>query len=93
MHSVILLWKHFGHHVAVTRSDLLSEVHVQHPALTTKIGAVPKIQPKGLLIMLEQISGVTVETKLRAILLMGADLNCHNRPIFGDRMNQHGRTD
>ena len=36
--------------------------------------------------MLEKITGVVVVTKLRAILLMEPDFNCHNRTIFGDRM-------
>ena len=44
--------------------------------------------------MLEKIAGVAVLTKLRAILLMEADFNCHNRLIFGNRMmklaQEHG---
>ena len=36
--------------------------------------------------MLEKIAGVAVVTKLRAILLMGADFNFHNKLIFGKRM-------
>ena len=34
--------------------------------------------------MLEKIAGVAVVTKLRTIILMEADFNCHNRIIFGD---------
>ena len=36
--------------------------------------------------MLKKIAGVAVVTKPRAILLMEAEFNCHNRLIFGDRM-------
>ena len=36
--------------------------------------------------MLEKIAGVALVTKLRAILLMEADFNCHNKLIFGKRM-------
>ena len=66
--------------------DLLSEAHARHLALITKTGAAPKRWSKGLLVMLEKIAGVAFVTKLRAILLMEADFNYHNRLIFGDRM-------
>ena len=36
--------------------------------------------------MLEKIAGVALVTKLRAILLMEADFNYHNKLIFGKRM-------
>ena len=36
--------------------------------------------------MLEKIAGVALVTKLRAILLMEADFNYHNRLIMGIRM-------
>ena len=36
--------------------------------------------------MLEKIAGVALVTKLRAILLMEADFNYHNRLIFGSRI-------
>merc|ERR1712194_332832 len=65
--------------------------HVRHLALITKTGATPKRWSKGLSVMLEKIAGVAVVTKLRAILLMEADFNCHNRIIFGDRMMKLAR--
>ena len=36
--------------------------------------------------MLEKVAGVALVTKLRAILLLEAAFNCHNRLIFGSRM-------
>ena len=36
--------------------------------------------------MLEKIAGVASITKLRAILLLEADFNFHNKLIFGSRM-------
>ncbi len=36
--------------------------------------------------MLEKIAGVALVTKLRAILLMEADNNFHNKLIFGTRL-------
>ena len=41
--------------------------------------------------MLEKIAGVALVTKLRAILLMEADFNFHNKLIFGDRMMKLAR--
>ena len=38
------------------------------------------------LVLLEEIAGVILITKQRAILLMEADFNCHNKLIFGKRM-------
>jgi hypothetical protein len=35
---------------------------------------------------LEKVAGVALVHKLRAILLMEADFNMHNRLIFGNRM-------
>ena len=60
-------------------------------ALITKTGAAPKRWSKGLFVMLEKIAGVAVVTQLRAILLMEADFNCHNRLIFGGRMMKLAR--
>ena len=44
--------------------------------------------------MLEKIAGVALVAKLRAILLIEADFNFHNKLIFGQRMmelaRQHG---
>jgi hypothetical protein len=41
--------------------------------------------------MLEKIAGIALVNKLRAILLMEADFNMHNRIIFGNRMIQRAR--
>ena len=44
--------------------------------------------------MLEKVAGVALVSKLRAILLIEADFNYHNKLIFGKRMmdlaRQHG---
>ncbi len=40
----------------------------------------------GLSVMLEKTLGVTLVTKLRAILLMEADFNASNKIIYGARM-------
>ena len=78
--------RHCGHYAAAAYSDLLSEAHIRHLVLITKTGAAPKRWPKDLSVMLENIAGVVVVTKLRALLLIEADFNRHNRLIFEDRM-------
>ena len=83
--------RHSRHYVAAAHSDFLSEVHSQHIALITKTGVAPKKWSKGLSVMLKKIEGGAVVTKLRAIILMEADFNCHNRTIFKDRMMKLAR--
>merc|ERR1711966_623586 len=78
--------RHFGHYKAAAHSDFLSEVHAKTIELVTKTGATPDRWSKGLSVLLEKIAGVALVTKLRAILLMEADFNFHNRLIFGGRM-------
>ena len=39
-----------------------------------------------LTVMLEKVTGIALVNKLRAILLMEADFNFHNKLIFGNRM-------
>ena len=83
--------RHFGHYKAAAHSEYLSEVHARMLSLTTKTGTTPERWSKGLSVMLEKIAGVALVTKLRAILLMEADFNFHNRLIFGDRMMKLAR--
>ena len=45
----------------------------------------------GLSVMLQKISGCSLVSKLRAILLMEADFNCANKIIFGVRMTENAR--
>ena len=83
---IVLLRKALWHYKAAGNSDYLSEVHTRTLGLITKTGVVPGRWSKGLSVIPEKIAGVALVTKLRAILLMEADFNCHNRLIFGDRM-------
>ena len=83
--------RHFGHYKAAAHSEYPSEVHVRTLSLITNIGAAPERWSRDLSIMLEKTAGVALVTKLRAILLMEADFNCHNRLIFGDRMMKLAR--
>ena len=85
------LGRHFGHYKAAASGTLrvcmyLSEVHARTLSVITKTGAAPSRWSKGLPVMLEKIASVALVTKLRTILLMKADFNCHKRLIFGDPM-------
>ena len=82
---------HFGHYKAAGQSDFPSEVHALKLYLVTKTGSTPKRWGRGLSVMLKKIAGVALVTKLRAILLIEADFNCHHRLIFGSRMMERAR--
>ena len=73
---------HFGHYKAIAHSDILSKVHALKLTLISKTGSAPNGWARGLSVMLEKIAGVTLVTKLKAIMLMEADFNYHNRLIF-----------
>ena len=56
---------------------------------------VPRSQDRwsyGLTVMLEKIAGLALVSKLRAILLMEADFNMHNKLHFGSRMLDAARS-
>jgi hypothetical protein len=46
---------------------------------------------RGLSVMLEKTLGVTLVSKLRAILLMEVDFNASNKIVYGDRMMKNVR--
>ena len=77
---------HIGHYKAAAYSDELSTAHSLKLSLISQAGAAPERWSRGLSVMLEKIAGVALVTKLRAILLMEADFNYHNKLIFGKRM-------
>ena len=82
---------HFGHYIAAAFSDRLSEIHALKLSVIARTGCAPDRWARGLSVLLEKIAGVALVTKLRAILLMEADFNCHNKLIFGSRMMALGR--
>ena len=85
---------HFAHYKSAAFSDYLSETHALKLSLITRTGSAPERWARGLNVMLEKVAGIALVTKLRAILLMEADFNYHNKLIFGQRMmnlaRQHG---
>ena len=77
---------HFAHYKSAAFSDYLSETHALKLSRITRTGSAPERWARGLNVMLEKVAGIALVTKLRAILLMEADFNYHNKLIFGQRM-------
>ena len=57
-------------------------MHALKLAITTKMGLAPKRWTRSLLVMLRKVAGISLVKKLRAILLIEADFNYHNRLVF-----------
>jgi hypothetical protein len=79
---------HFGHYKAAGQTKFLSKFFAKKISLIARTGCPPTRWGVGLTVMLEKIAGIALVNKLRAILLMEADFNMHNRIIFGSRMIQ-----
>eukprot|EP00985_Skeletonema_marinoi_P002194 scaffold888_cov159-Skeletonema_marinoi.AAC.1 len=77
---------HFGHYKAIGWDDELSNILARKLSLISAAGSAPQRWARGLSVMLEKIAGVALLTKLRAILLLEADFNQHNKLIFQHRM-------
>ena len=77
---------YFGHYKSIAHSDILSKTYAPKLSFITKTGSAPNRWPRGLSVMPEKITEVALVMILRAILLMEADFNYHNRLIFGSRM-------
>ena len=77
---------HYGHYKAAAHSQKISEVPAKKITLVSRTGCPPERWSYGLTVMLEKIAGLALVNKLRAILLMEADFNFHNKLIFGSRM-------
>ncbi len=77
---------HFGHYIVGCTSDIITHYH----AAWVSEAIVHTIQlerwSRGLSVMLKKPLGMTLVTKLRAILLMEADFNATNKIVYGNRM-------
>ena len=82
---------HFSHYKAAAHSPTLSAFLIKKITLISRTSCPPARWSYGLTVMLEKIAGVALVNKLRAILLMEADFNFHNKLIFGKRMLDHAR--
>ena len=73
----------FGHYIAGTDCDYISQFHALRVSLARKKGVALERWSKGLSVMLEKKFGVRLVSKLRAILLMEADFNAMNKEVYG----------
>jgi hypothetical protein len=77
---------HFGHYKVAGMSDIIAHYHAARVTVTLAHAIQLERWSRGLSVMLEKTLGVTLVSKLRAILLMEADFNATNKIIYGDRM-------
>jgi len=82
---------HFGHYIAGTDCDYISQFHALRVSLALKKGIALERWLKGLSVMLEKMFGVRLVSKLRAILLMEADFNAMNKEVYGVRILDNTR--
>ena len=80
---------HFGHYVVGSASDIISYYHAAR--VTVIIAHTIQLErwSRGLSVMLEKTLGVTLVTKLRAILLMEADFNATNRNRMMEKTREY----
>jgi hypothetical protein len=76
---------HFAHYKAAVHSDKITALLSKKLTVIARCGIPPSRWGSGLQVMLEKIAGVALVNKLRAILLMEADYNFHNKWVFGHK--------
>jgi hypothetical protein len=81
---------HFEHYKVCRLSDIVAHYHAARVTVTLA-HTIQLERSCGLSVMLEKTLGVTLVTKLRAILLMEADFNATNKIVYGDRMMKNAR--
>jgi hypothetical protein len=77
---------HFNHYKVGSKSDIISHYLGARVMVTLAHTIQLEWWLRGLSVMLEKTLGVTLVTKLRAILLMEADFNATNKIVYGIRM-------
>ena len=77
---------HFGHYIASTDCDYLSQFHALSVSLALKKGIELEQWSKGLSVMLDKMFNVLLVSKLRATFLMEADFNGMNKEVCGIQM-------
>ena len=77
---------HFGHYKARSQSHIISHFHALKTSLLLRIGIALDWWSHEILVMIENMFGCLLDTKLRSILLMEADFNFANKTIYGRRI-------
>ncbi len=81
----------FGHYIVDCKSNIIAHYHAARVTVILAHAVQLERWSRGLLVMLEKTLGVTLVTKLRAILLMEADFNASNKIIYSVRMMGQAR--
>ena len=74
---------HFSHYKATATSETIANFLAKKIALIGKCGCPPERWSYGMSVMPEKVAGIALVNKMRAILLMEADFNFHNKLVFG----------
>jgi hypothetical protein len=82
---------HFGHYIAGSKSNLILHYHAVRGTVTLAHVVQLERWSRGLSVMLEKTLGVTLVTKLHAILLLEGDFNTTNKIVYGDWMIMNAR--
>jgi hypothetical protein len=82
---------HFGHYIVGSKSDIISHYHAARVLVTLAHAILLERWSCGLTVMLEKTLGVTLVTKLWAILLMEGNFNATNKIVYGTRMLENAR--
>ncbi len=77
---------HFRHYIVGCTSDIITHYHTARVSVVITHAIQLEHWSRGLSVMSEKTLGVTLVTKLRAILLVEADFNATNNIIYGNRM-------
>ncbi len=77
---------HFGHYKVGGMSDIIAHYHTAQVTVTLAHAIQLERWSRGLSVMLKKTLGVTLVSKLKAILLIKADFNATNKIVYGDRM-------
>ena len=82
---------HFGHYTVGCRSEIILHYHAAKVTVVIAHAIQLEQLSRGLSVMLEKTLGITLITKLRAILLMGVDFNPTNNTLYGNGMLTNAR--
>ncbi len=82
---------HFGHYIVGCKSDTVAHYHAARVSVVLSQAIQLERWSRGLSVMPEKTLGVTLVSKLQAILLMEADFNATNKIMYGVRMMKNVR--
>jgi hypothetical protein len=82
---------HFGHYVASSHDNVVSDLHATSLNVIREIGLGPTRWRSAVTVLLEKVLGIRLIDKLRAICLLEADFNWLNKLMFAHWLEQYCR--